>query len=392
MKKLYAIALLFTVFNAPLYCQMKDGDGSTNTAGLETSEEALAKYIKNANGQDSFAQLAALTETAKANFSDSASITENLSFWLAENHPIYDGKGFNEALQFRAYLLHSFSFFPANDRILGYLISELTFSDNQNIVCAAVFTSKKYHDSRLIPLIEKLATDAYRTTVNFSDFQYNTVYNYKTTIQEEAKKALDALKTEEVPATSHKPSCCSSKMAIGKESPSKLIGKKDRMVKDLNITFLDQENDFINLKNTHGSPFIVTFFYTSCTNQNKCAATISKLSELQKSLVGKKNKFKIYAITYDEYVDKPDVLKKYGGSYNFMFDKNNKFLLSADKEEKEKMDQLFNTTVNYGNGIVNQHGIQLFLFDKHGKIASVIENENWTVPSVSDKINTLLEE
>lgn len=385
------LLLLCTVFNAPLYCQMKS-DISANTAEFETKEEALAEQIKNANGQDSFAELAALVETAKANFSSSDLITENLSVWLTENHPIYKDKGFNEVLQFRSYLLYAFSFFPNNDRVLGYLISELTFSDNQNIVCSCVFTSRKYDDKRLMPLIEKLTTEDYRATVNFSDFQYNSLYNYKTTIQEEANKTLTILKTQQVETTNHKATCCSSKMGPGKESYSKLIDKKNRKSNDLNIAFLDQNNDFIALKSTHGSPFIVTFFYTSCTNQNKCANTISKLAELQKNLAEKKNKFKIYAITYDDYIDKSDVLKKYGDSYNFMFDKNNRFLLPSDAQEKEKMNLLFHTTVNYGNGTVNQHGIQLFLFDKRGKIASIIENENWTVLSVSDKINSLLKE
>lgn len=360
--------------------------------GVEMNEESLAKSIKNANGQHSLAELAALIETSKANFNQSDLIVENLSLWLTENHPIYDGRGFNDVLQFRSYLLYSFSFFPKNERVLAYLISELTLSDNQNIVCSSIFTGKKYHDNRLIPLVEKFTTDEYRAKVNFSDFQWDSNYNYKTTIQEEAIKTLKALKQEQVETVNHKSSCCSSKIGAGKGSDSKWIAKKDRKSKNLSIAFLDQDNDFITLKSANGNPFIVTFFYTSCTNQNKCANTISKLAELQKTLQEKKNKFGVYAITYDDYIDKSDILKKYGDSYNFVFDKNNKFLLPSTAEEKEKMNLLFNTTVNYGNGTVNQHGIQLFIFDKNGKIASIIENENWTVLSVSDKINSLLKE
>ncbi|MGH2666807.1 SCO family protein [Flavobacterium sp.] len=364
---------------------------NSNTVNFEANEEDFAERIKKANGKNSFTELTALIETSKSNYNQSDSIVENLSLWLTENHPIYDGKGFNDALEFRSYLLYSFSFFPENKRVLDYLISELTLSDNQNIICSAIFTGRKYPDNRIIPLIEKFTSDDYNIKVNFSDFQFNSNYNYKTTIQEEAVKTLNALKLQQKEPVSHKASCCSSKIGTEKESFSKLTEKKERRNKDLNIAFLDQNNDSFKLKNTK-KPFIVTFFYTSCTNPKKCASTISKLAELQKNLSGKKNKFGIYAITYDEYVDKAEVLKKYGDSYNFMFDSNNKFLLPLNTEEKEKMDVQFNTTVNYGNGTVNQHGIQLFLFDKAGKLASIIKNENWTVLSVSDKINSLLKE
>ena len=38
--------------------------------------------------------------------------------------------------------------------------------------------------------------------------------------------------------------------------------------------------------------------------------------------------------------------------------------------------------VSYGAGSVSQHGIQLFVFDKHGKLAATHDNEVWTVADV----------
>ena len=38
--------------------------------------------------------------------------------------------------------------------------------------------------------------------------------------------------------------------------------------------------------------------------------------------------------------------------------------------------------VNYGAGTVNNHGIQLFIFDKKGRIAAICDNDAWSASDV----------
>ena len=41
---------------------------------------------------------------------------------------------------------------------------------------------------------------------------------------------------------------------------------------------------------------------------------------------------------------------------------------------------------------MNQHGIQLFLFDKKGRLAGVVDNERWSVDEVKRSMENLIRE
>ena len=47
---------------------------------------------------------------------------------------------------------------------------------------------------------------------------------------------------------------------------------------------------------------------------------------------------------------------------------------------------------NYGAGTVNQHGIQLFVFDKQGRLAAVCDNDSWSVSDVKNCLASLIDE
>jgi cytochrome oxidase Cu insertion factor (SCO1/SenC/PrrC family) len=342
------------------------------------NENEMIEKIKKADKNKTFAELADIITTCKGEFSTSSNIVSSLSEWLKENNSIYTGKSFNEVLQFRAYLIYSFSFFIKNETVLKYLIYELNYSDNLNIIGSSIYTSRLYKDSTLNLLIERFTSNNYNVKVNFVDFEIGIEYN--TTIQKEAIASLNAIHALEKKDKENRiHSCCSSENVEDKKEKANWIEKKNRKKNVLKVEFLDQENLKCNFAEFIGKPFIITFFYSSCTNQNKCASTVAKLKEFQEKTTSMKNKIGVYLITYDPYVDKPDVLKKYGEAYNFKFSSTSKFLLPVSENQSLSLSTFFNTAVNYGNGIVNQHGTQLYVFDKKGKLAFKFENEFWTV-------------
>ena len=100
----------------------------------------------------------------------------------------------------------------------------------------------------------------------------------------------------------------------------------------------------------------------------------------------------IYGITYDPDFDSPSILRKYGEMYGVKFNKDTKFLAAANTlSDKILADQL-NLRVNFSAGTVNQHGIQLFIFDKEGKIAAVCDNDSWSVTDVTSCLSSLINE
>jgi len=356
---------------------------------MTISENEMKDKIETASENNTFKELAEIINICKLEFNKSEIVLVAMSEWLKENNSIYSSKSFNEVLQFRAYLIYSFSFFLKNENVLKYLIYELNYSDNINIKGASIYTAKVYNDETLSLLIEPYTDDNYDVKVNFKDFEIGYKYKPNSTIQNEAiasLKVINDLSKNIAESDTH--SCCSIKKNEDGKDRIDLIEKKSRKKVTLNINFFDQENSKINFTDFKGNPFLVTFFYSSCTNQNKCASSVAKLKEFQEKIESLK-KIGIYVITYDPYIDKPDVLKKYGEAYGFMFSTTSKFLLPASESEYISMNSFFNTSVNYGNGVVNQHGTQLYVVDKKGKIAFKFENEVWRAEDLIAIFNKL---
>jgi cytochrome oxidase Cu insertion factor (SCO1/SenC/PrrC family) len=96
-------------------------------------------------------------------------------------------------------------------------------------------------------------------------------------------------------------------------------------------------------------------------------------------------------VARDPYFDTPSILKKYGKLYGVRFNNNTKFLKAVDCADAVLHDEL-QLRVSYGAGSVNQHGVQLFVFDKLGRLAAIDDNEVWSVSEVESCLLALLNE
>ena len=96
-------------------------------------------------------------------------------------------------------------------------------------------------------------------------------------------------------------------------------------------------------------------------------------------------------MTYEPDFDTPHILKKYGKLYGVKLNENTKFFKSVSNSPTIFFDQL-QVRVYYGAVTVNNHGIQLFIFDKVGKLAAFCDNDLWSVSDVKKCLMSLVDE
>ena len=143
---------------------------------------------------------------------------------------------------------------------------------------------------------------------------------------------------------------------------------------DLTIEFENHDGEVISLGELLRAPMnLVAFFYTRCTNPEKCSATITNLARLQAALAveGFGPSVGITAVTYDPGYDTPARLRSYGEARGLRFSPT----VHAVRCTRAQNDvaRAFALCVGYNGSIVNRHAIELYLVDPTGAIL-----ETWT--------------
>jgi cytochrome oxidase Cu insertion factor (SCO1/SenC/PrrC family) len=407
-----------------------------NEGGTSMSvDSTMQKAINEANGTFSLSELTHIVNICSAYCNTSAGIALSLTKWLREDHPIYDKRSPIDANQFRAFLLASLGHFSPNEEIYKYVKSELIFADHGISIAAAAATARNFRNkaAELVPLMEPFLTSSFpdewvdistpelnypiinptkaryeiiQTLVTFGASAYHSVklldqiaacngcgeYGRDSALYKQASQAAEHIRKVT-------PECCRNDdvadvSSIAVQSGLTPITKQDRKPVFINsIKLLDQEGDSLRFKDLIGQPFILTFFYTQCTNASKCVSTVDRLGKLEAECMkdNLSEKIGIYAMTYDPDYDSPSIIKKYGELYGVKFNSSTKFLKTVNSSDTKVTDQL-HLRVNYGAGTINQHGIQLFVFDKEGKIAAVCDNDSWSVNDVKNCLSSLINE
>ena len=144
------------------------------------------------------------------------------------------------------------------------------------------------------------------------------------------------------------------------------------------FTFQDQNSRSVRLRDFHGAPIALSFGYTRCQNQRKCPAVARSLGELQAELRTRPVTPRplIALVTYDPEYDRPEVLKSFAEDHGI--DPNSgAVLLRPTPEQTGDLFRALNVAVNYRDGLVNVHGIQLMLLDKQGRVARTYHSLMW---------------
>ena len=347
---------------------------------------------------------------------------------LRENHPVYDGRSPIETSQFRGFLMASLQYFPPQEELYRYVKAELTFSNHSYTIAAGAAAARKFnnHAAELVPLLEFYLQNTFideSVDITTPELSYPLVkptrarHEILLTLQAFGASAYRSLKLIDAIAQGYgtggfDTALCNlaSKTAdiirgakfpllqpsiARTDSPGvSLIAPRDRSILPLNqFTLMDQEGRRLTFDHFKNKPFVLTFFYTQCTNGRKCVSTIQRLSELEAACAKDdlSKKIGIYCMTYDWDFDSPAILKKYGELYGFSFGETARFLKAVDYAGIAIANQL-RLRVSYGAGTVSQHGIQLFVFDKKARIAAVYDNDVWNVTEVKNYLAILKDE
>jgi protein SCO1/2 len=155
---------------------------------------------------------------------------------------------------------------------------------------------------------------------------------------------------------------------------------RDRLVPDAlgAVVFEDQDGRRVAYDAfLKGSLAIVTFFYTRCTNPQKCSLTITKLARLQRLVEesGISERVRIAAITYDPMYDLAQRLRAYGVGRGMQFNANHRMLRTI--HGWDALQEYFQLGVNFVGSLVNRHRVELFILDSTGEIRATFDRIQW---------------
>jgi protein SCO1/2 len=313
---------------------------------------------------------------------------------LPEQNPVYLGRGTNQTIHIRGYILAAFEEVGLPEQALPYVLDELQNGRDAYLVAGAAKALRGLQNpsNEVVPFLFKainnirymddaLTFDRYKPDWPLTDhtsalqeifhsFQWLGSHartaipdlealshdgGFSESIRREIKNAIDAIQANEsvVTHTFIPLSILAAPLA-------------DQQKPDLvpNPAFEDQDKNRLTYTEFfRHKPSIVVFFYTRCNNPNKCSLTITKLGQLQQLIKGEglEGELKTAAITYDPDYDLPARLKAYGLNRGVSFSEYQRFFRALDG--RKEVQDYFGLGVNFNGSIVNQHRIELCILD-----------------------------
>jgi len=353
---------------------------------------------------------------------------DHLVALLPQGHALYAGRGANQVVRIRGYVLASFELTGLPELALVYVLEELENSQKPYLVAAAAkaLRGMSAPSSELVPFLLAAITNIQYRDDALSFESYTTTWplqNHTTALIEilhtfehlgiharSALPALEAMQTSPVFNTDIRrrtgeairvirsdtrqvpQDCCS--VPTGKcRAPVDRVNCRDAaQVSDIRLE--DQDGRTLTFAEAFcGKPTVAAFFYTRCENPNKCSLTVTKLGQLQNEFMARKlnRRVRIAAMTYDPGHDTAERLRGYCENRGFRFDADN-CAWRADKSRFDAVRSFFDLGANYSGSVVSRHRIELFILNEDGKVVTSYANLQWDVQDVADDVNALLAE
>jgi protein SCO1/2 len=144
------------------------------------------------------------------------------------------------------------------------------------------------------------------------------------------------------------------------------------------IRVQDQEGQYHLLSDLmNNKPTLLTFFYTRCDNVYRCSLTITRLGRLQKVLqqAGITREVQLLAISFDAAYDLPFRMGAFAHHRGFRCHEQ-----ASCVRVDSGMEHLLGCLqpgVNFNDGLVNQHAVTFFLFDRSGFLKRRFSSTAW---------------
>lgn len=341
---------------------------------------------------------------------------------LPEQNPVYRGRGTNQTIRIRGYILAAFELTGLPEQALPYVLDELQNGREAYLVAGAAKALRGMQNpsAEVLPFLFKainnirdmddamtferyksgwpLANPTSALREIFHSFGWlgsqaqsalpklealHERGGFPEGIRREIQTAIDAIRGSGGARTQ-------AFVPLTLLASPPVRQKKNGLIPEL--IFEDQEGTRLTYAEFfYQKPSIVVFFYTRCNNPNKCSLTITKLGRLQQMVreEGLGGQLKTAAITYDPAYDLPAKLKTYGANRGVTFGEDHRFLRSLGG--MQELQGYFGLGVNFNGSIVNQHRIELFILDSQGGIAETFARLQWDNREVLDSVKALLQ-
>jgi protein SCO1/2 len=368
---------------------------------------------------------AGIPEVEVAAFVDKATSSDEgraaLTALLPEESPLYAGLGTNQTKRLRGYVLAAFERVGLPDEVLPYVLEELESGHEAYLVAAAARALRGFAGdaSMAAPYLARAVENVrYADEVlSFEQYVPARPFSQPTTAVAEALESLAWLGHDAAgvraaverwagPGEGRLPNSQQSRVAavlraVGPRQDEAVPAnccwtpprpKVPRHAASLARTRLeDQDGASVRWGDYFaGKPSVVAFFYTRCSNPNKCSLTVTRLNALASELArrGLQGRVRVGAITYDPAYDLPPRLRAFGMNRGIVF--GDDLRLFRAPEDQSLLRQRLGLGVNYAGPVVNRHRIELFVIDGRGEVVAAHTRMQWDAATVASDLEALL--
>jgi cytochrome oxidase Cu insertion factor (SCO1/SenC/PrrC family) len=346
-----------------------------------------------------------------------------LAAMLAEQSPFFAGRGTNEAERLRGYILASFETAGLPPEAVPFVLEELETGRNPYTVAAAaralrgalevpaeapallvgaiarlrgtddVVSFERFEPipangnavTALAELARTLALLGPRAKPALADLKAligGEGETFSPAIRAELGDAVEALTRPDVSA----PACSCAEDGAETAAPRSAAPFASAARKDLaDLALENQDGTRLSFSEAFsGRPTALAFFYTRCTNPEKCSLTVTRLARLARRLVTEELDANVAGITYDPGFDRPARLKNYGADRGMLF--SPRCCLLRTIGPFDPLREAFDLGVGFGPVTVNRHRLDLVVLNASLGVAGRFERRIWHEEAVLDAL------
>lgn len=340
---------------------------------------------------------------------------------LAEQSPLFAGRGTGEVERLRGYILASFETVGLPPEAVPFVLEELETGRDPYTVAAAARALRGAPSvppeapALLVGAIARLQGDD--DVVSFERFAPAPAEASPVTALAELARTLAllgpraqaaradlealvggagdgfsaAVRAELAVATealagASPPACCHAEDEAEIASPRAVAPLPAAARKALEqLALEDQDGTRLSFSEAFsGRPTALAFFYTRCMNPEKCSLTVTRLARLAGRLGAEGLEANVAGVSYDPGFDRPARLKTYGADRGMVFSPRCRLLRTVGPFEPFR--DAFDLGVGFGPVTVNRHRIDLVLLDASLGVADRFERRLWHEQTVLEAL------
>jgi protein SCO1 len=154
------------------------------------------------------------------------------------------------------------------------------------------------------------------------------------------------------------------------------------------FTLMDQNRQNVSLSQFTGKIVLITFTYTHCALPNFCFRIANHFRLLQNRFAAQMgHDLEFLTITFDPLHDTPEVMAKYGKTWNA--DPNNWRLLTGSPSDIQTLCGKFGVSFWSDEGLMN-HSLHTFVIDRDGSLVTDLEGNEYSTDQLGDLVQSLL--